>query len=154
MSNLSIQHLSIICCCYKYSLFLPLCSLRLASSLDLLVLRWINSPISSLDHLFVSFMSSLPVSFLFYSHFFIYFYFLIFVIFFDFCNWFLLTLRFYRARLGSSYCVLDCSYLMFFWLFWCSLDLMFWCFLDAKDESLSVSLDSFLSSFQPSFLFF
>ena len=118
MSNLSIQHLSTIFSCYKYSLFLPLCSLRLASSLDHLVLRWINSPISSLDHPFVSFMSSLSVSFLFYSRYFIYFYFLIFVNFLDFCNCFFLTLRSYRARLGSSYCVLDCSSLVFLTVFY------------------------------------
>ena len=53
------------------------------TSLDLLALRWIDSPLSSLDHRFISFLSFLSVSFLFYFSFLFLFIFLVFIY---FCN--------------------------------------------------------------------
>ena len=103
VSNLSIQHLSTIFSCYKHSLFLPLCSLH----------RWIISYFvgsTRPSRRWIIFLFHLCHLYLLFSFFvFVFCYLFIFFIFVKFADFFLL----FRTRLGSSYCVLDCSSLMF-----------------------------------------
>ena len=166
LSYLSISHPFFSC--YEITLFF----LSLFSTIPVIV----GSSPSSLDRLAHLITGSSFISFLSFSsfHFFLFYSQFIFSFFYYFCKislidfFFLIYISsFLRIQLGTSYCVLncslmfltcsslifpdilDCSSLMFLDHFDCSslvFSWLFWCSLNIKDESLSISLDSFLSS--------